>query len=85
MPNSKRFKNLAERLGCKIVPIATKVNYKLTRRPDILGVEKHGEFIMVIPKRLYAFPNASHRDLGNRPHPDYFTCEKILYKKLYEK
>lgn len=80
----KRFKSLAERLGCKIVPVATRVNNRLTRRPDIMGVEKHGEFVMVIPKRIYGFPNASHVDLGGRKHPDFFECERILYKKLYE-
>lgn len=78
----ERFKQLAERLGCKIVPIATRVNGVLTRRPDIMGVDKHGEFIMVIPKRMYGFPNKSHTDLGGRPHPDYFECERILYAKL---
>ena len=78
-----RFRKKAEKLGCKIVPIATKVNGKLTRRPDILGVERHGEFVMVIPRRIYGFPNKDYKDLGGRPHPDYFICEKTLYQKFY--
>lgn len=78
-----RFKKKAEKLGCKIVPIATKVNGTLGRRPDILGVEHHGEFVMVIPRRMYGFPNATHVDLGGRTHPDYFECERLLYSKFY--
>jgi hypothetical protein len=78
-----RFKLLCERLGYKIVPIATRVNGTLTRRPDIVGVDYHGDFVMVVPKRMYGFPNKSHRDLNNYQHPDYFTCEKTLYLKTY--
>jgi len=80
-----RFKKLCERLGYKIVPIATKVNGVLTRRPDIVGVDYHGDFVLVVPKRMYGFPNKSHRDLLNMQHPDYFTCEKTLYLKTYGK
>lgn len=78
-----RFKKLCKRLGYKIVPIATKVNYRLTRRPDIVGVERHGEFVLVVPKRMYGFPIRAHRDLNGWQHPDYFTCEKTLFEKTY--
>jgi hypothetical protein len=81
----QRFKQLCERLGYKIVPIATKINGILSRRPDIVGVDYHGEFVMVVPKRMYGFPNKSHRDLVGMQHPDYFTCEKTLYLKTYGK
>ena len=78
-----RFKKLCQRLGYKIVPIATRVNGVLTRRPDIVGVDYHGEFVMVVPKRMYGFPNFTHRDLNGFQHPDYFTCEKTLYAKTF--
>jgi hypothetical protein len=78
-----RFKKLAERLGYKIVPLTTRINNILTRRPDVMRVEKHGDFIMVIPKRMYGFPIASYRDLLGLQQPDYFTCEKVLLKKHY--
>jgi len=79
-----RFKKICDRLGCKIVPIATRVNGTLTRRPEILGVEHHGESVMVIPRRMYGFPNSKYTDLGGRPHPDFFECERIIYSKFYE-
>jgi len=81
---SNRFKKICDKLGCKIVPIATRVNNKLTRRPDILGVERHGEFVMTIPRRMYGFPSQSHTDLGGRQHPDFFSCEITIYNKFYE-
>jgi len=74
----KRFKKLAERHGYKIVPVATKVNGRLTRRPDIMGVDYRGRFIMVIPKRMYGFPLEAHKDLSGYTHPDYFSCEETL-------
>lgn len=72
-------------MGYKLVPIATKVNGVLTRRPDILGVDYHGDFILVVPREMHGFPNRNHCDLGGRQHPDYFTCEKTLYLKTYGK
>jgi hypothetical protein len=48
-----RFKKKAEKLGCKIVPVCSKVNGKLTRRADIMAVERHGEWVMTIPRRMY--------------------------------
>ena len=78
-----RFKKLAERLGYKIVPLTSRINNILTRRPDVMRLEKHGDFIMVIPRRMYGFPIASYTDLNGFRQPDYFTCEKILLKKHY--
>ncbi len=80
---SKRFKEKAEKLGCYIVPVANKVNGKLTRRPDILAVMRRNEWVMTIPRHMYGVPNRGYKDLGGRPHPDYFICEKILYSKFY--
>lgn len=79
----QRFKKIAAKFGCKIVPVATRVNGSLGRRPDILGVEHHGEFVMVIPRRMYGFPNSNHKDLGGRIHPDFFRCEQLLYQKFH--
>jgi len=79
-----RFKKLCKRLGgYKITRLTTRLNGELTCRPDILRVERHGEFVMVIPRRMYGFPIAAHRDLANLQHPDYFMCEKILLGKHY--
>jgi hypothetical protein len=66
-----------------MVPIATKINWILQRRSDIMGVDNHGEFVMVVPKRIYGFPIRSYRDFNNWQHPDYFVCEKILYEKKF--
>lgn len=53
------------------------------RRPDVVKVDNHGEFLMVVPKRMYGFPIASYLDLLGGKHPDYFTCEKTLLMKHY--
>lgn len=79
---ASRFKKLTERFGFRIRPISTKINGKLQRRPDILGVFYHGEFCLVIPKRMYGFPVRNHRDLLNNQHPDYFTCEMMLFNYI---
>jgi hypothetical protein len=79
-----RFKKLCDRLGgYKIVRLTTRLNGELTCRPDILRVERHGEFVMVIPRRMYGFPIRAHRDLARLQHPDYFMCERILFSKHY--
>ncbi len=80
---SRRFKEKAEKLGCKIAPVANKVNGKLTRRPDILAVIRRNEWVMTIPRHMYSLPNRGYKDIGGRQHPDYFVCEKILYSKFY--
>lgn len=78
----QRFNEFVKRFGCVISPLSTKVNGVLTRRPDIMKVERHGDFIMVIPRNMYAFPNSSHRDLGGRPMWDYFKCEQYFLIKI---
>ena len=70
-------------MGYKIVPIASKINYHLQRRPDIQAVYYHGDYIMVIPRVMLAFPNKFHKDLIGCQLPDYFTCEKTLYLKTF--
>jgi hypothetical protein len=80
-----RFKKLANRLGYKIVPITSRINGMFERRADVMGVEKHGEFVMVIPKRMYGFPIKAYRDFIGAQHPDYFECEKVLIWKHYAK
>ena len=82
LPNSARFERLIKRFGCKIVPVATRVNGILTRRPDILGVDYHGTYVMCIPKKMYGFPNRSYRDLGGRPMMDYFRAETYFLSKI---
>ena len=78
-----RFKKLAEKLGYKVVPISTRINGIIERRADVEGVEKAGDFVMVVPRRMFGFPVRSHRDLLGSQHPDYFTCEKTLYAKTF--
>lgn len=78
-----RFKKLAEKLGYKVVPISTRINGVIQRRADVMGVEKQGDFIMVIPRRMYGFPIQAHRDIFGCQHPDYFICEKVLLKDYY--
>ena len=78
-----RFNKLCKRLGYKLVPISSKINYHQQRRPDIQGVSYHGDFIMTVPKIILAFPNRYHKDLLGNQHPDYFTCEKNLYVKTF--
>ena len=80
----RKFKQLCERYGYKIVPVMTQVNGLLTRRPDIQAVEKYHEWITTIPTRMYQHRMENHVDLGGRQHPDYFECEqKILTDRFY--
>ena len=83
MLQNKRFKKLCKRFGYKIIPIASKINWKLQKRTDIVGIDYHGDFIMVVPRKMYGFPIRSHRDFNGFQHPDYFTCEATLYGKTY--
>jgi hypothetical protein len=80
-----RFRELAENLGYEIVPISTRINGIIERRADVEGVEKAGDFVMVVPRRMFGFPVRSHRDLLGSQHPDYFTCEKVLLRHYYGK
>ena len=47
MLQNKRFEKLCKRFGYKIVPIASKINWKLQKRTDIVGIDYHGDFIIV--------------------------------------
>lgn len=78
-----QFKQLAEELGYEIVPISTRINGVIERRADVEGVDKGGDFVMVVPRRMFGFPVRAHRDLLGCQHPDYFTCEKALLKHYY--
>jgi hypothetical protein len=80
---SRRFKFKAEKLGCRIVKVSNKINGVITQRPDIRAVMRRNEWVMTIPRHMYAVPNRGYKDLGGRPHPDYFICEKILMSKFY--
>jgi hypothetical protein len=68
MPLNNRFKELCDRFGYEI-------------RPDILCVERRGEWEMTIPTQMYGNPNPGHRDLIGIQHPTYFDCEAKLYSK----
>jgi hypothetical protein len=81
----QRFKKLAEKLGYKVVPISTRINGIIQRRADVEGVDKGGDFVMVVPRRMFGFPVRSHRDILGTQHPDYFTCEKALLRHYYGK
>lgn len=81
----KKFKALCERYGYKIVPVMTRVNGLLTRRPDIQAVEKYHEWVATVPKLMYANRMPGHVDLGGREHPGYYECEqKILNDRFYD-
>jgi len=80
---SKRFKHKAEKLGCRIVKVSNKINGVIGQRPDILAVMRRNEWVMTIPRHMYSLPNRKYKDLIGHIHPDYFVCEKILYKKFY--
>lgn len=73
-----RLKRLAERKGFKFSPVGNFINGRFQTRPDILSVSYKGIHIMTCPKRIYGFPNASHRDLIGGQHPDYFELENRL-------
>ena len=83
MASSTRFKALVEKHGCKVVPVATRINGVLTRRPDIEAVEFHKQFVMTIPRRMYWTRSKYHTDLGGRTLWDYFECEQYFFNKLY--
>lgn len=83
MPSNKRFEKVANRLGYSIHPVFCRVNDKWSRREDILTVEKHGEWLMTIPKQMYVLDNPGHRDLLGLQHPSYFDCEAVLYQRHY--
>lgn len=68
-------------MGYKILPVASKMNGRLCRRPDIKGVYYHGEFVMTIPERMYGFRSKRHRDLNGIEQPDYFYCEALLFRQ----
>lgn len=80
---SKQFADLCKRFNFKIVPVMTRVNGEFTRRPDILGVEKNGDWVMTIPTRMYAFRMKDHVDLGWREHPGYYDCETKIYNEQF--
>ena len=82
MQSNKRFKALCDRMGFEIVPIATMVDSKLTRRPDIEAVLYHESFVMVIPKKMYF--NIGF-DIGGRPMRTYWEAEHRLYQYKYGK
>ncbi len=79
----KRFNRLAERFGYRIVPVMTRVNGHLTRRPDIEAVEKYHEWIQTIPVEMYTERTQGHVDLGGRQHPGYYECEQKLYNDRF--
>ena len=85
MPQNKRFEKIATRFGYTIHPVVCRINDKWSRREDILIVEKHGDWIMTIPKQMYANDNPGHRDLLGIQQPNYFDCEAVLYQRHYGK
>jgi len=80
-----RFKKLCARLGYKLTPLSANINFRTQRRPDLQSVVYHGDYIMVVPKIMLAFPNRYHRDLLGIQLPDYFSCEKTLYEKTFSR
>jgi len=82
---SFRFRKLCDRFGYKIKPLIFQVNGKLTRRPDIVAVERKNQWVLTVPKKIYRFPDFYYRDLLGIQHPDYFSCETNLYSKRYGK
>jgi len=78
-----RFKKLCKRYGYKIVPVMTQINGTLTRRSDILAVEKYHEFIETIPKEMRHFRMTGHVDIGRREHPGFYECEQKLYNDRF--
>jgi hypothetical protein len=81
MALNNRFKELCDRFGYEIHPVVGIVNGKWNRRPDIMCVERRGEWEMTIPKLMYRDSNTGHRDLLGIQHPTYFDCEAKLYSK----
>lgn len=83
MPQNKRFKALCDKWGFTIHPVVCRINGKWARREDILTVERHGEWEMTIPKKMYAISNTEYRDLLGLQHPTFFDCESKLYDRKY--
>ena len=81
--HSEQFSTLCGRFNFKIVPVMNRINGEFTKRPDILAVEKNGQWVMTIPRDLYAFKSEAHADLGGRPHPGYYDCETKLYNEQF--
>lgn len=79
-----RFKKLAKKFGCQITPVSCWINGTISRRPDILAVTRHRQHVMTIPSKMFALPNAGHRNLTNIIHPDYYECERQLYFKKFK-
>jgi hypothetical protein len=75
---NKRFEKLAKKHGFKIKRVGAMINGLWTRRPDILSVQYQHQPIMVIPKRMYAQPNAKYRDLLGLEQPDFYNREYKL-------
>ena len=82
-----RFQKLVEKNGCKLIKVISRVDGKLTTRPDIMAVRKHGKYLLTVPARIYALRSPMNRDLAKLPLMNYFECEfrlkQELYKKLY--
>ena len=84
MPSTKRFKKLCRRLGFEITPVATMVDWKFTRRSDIETVIYHENFVMVVPRKMYA-TEYPHNDIGGRPLRNYWQAEHRLFQYKYGK
>lgn len=78
-----RFKKLCDRYGYRIVPVATKVNGTLTRRPDILAVEKYHEWVQTIPTDMRRKRTMLHVDLQGLQHPSFYECEQKIYNDRF--
>lgn len=83
MAQNKRFERIAKRLGFSIHPVMGRINGTFVRREDIMSVERHGEWEMTIPKKMYALSNPGHRDLLGLQHPTFYDCESKLYERKY--
>lgn len=81
--HSEQFEALCQRFHFKIVPVMSRINGEFTRRPDILAVEKNHQWVMTIPREMYAFRMPQHTDLGGRIHPGYYECETKLYNEQF--
>lgn len=82
MQSNKRFKQLCDKLGFEIVPVATMIDWKLTRRSDIEAVIYHENFVMVVPKKIY-LSTYPYMDIGGRPLRTYWEAEHRLYQYKY--
>jgi len=79
----RRFKKLCDRYGYKIVPVMTRVNGMLTKRPDIVAVEKYHEWVATVPTEMPAERMHGHTDLNGIPHPSFFECEQKIYNDRF--